>query len=494
MNREIKAQSTKKNFIFQILYQVVVLVIPLCVAPYLTRTLGDTALGIYSYTYSIAYYFVIFAMLGISKHGQRIIAAHKDNKEQLRKAFWSLYSVHAFFSIIVSIAFFLFLYFFGGEYKIIYLIQAIYVVSALFDITWLFYGLENFRSVVIRNLLIRIVECILIFCLVKSSADLWKYTLIMACSVLLGQMIMFPQAIMYIRPIKFGWVDVKEHFKPLIILFVAVLSATIYQVFDKTLLGIQSTKENVAYYEYSNKIINIPKSIISVIGTVMYPRVCASLAKGDIENSKKYIDYSLHFTCFLGVGSVFGLIGISNLFSILYYGKNFATCGSVIMALAPVIIINEIGGIVRTQYMVPNHMDFLYTICLAINAVLNLIVSIVLIPVLGIYGAILGTIVAELFGTIFQLIVCRKILPFKKIILTLIPYALFGLIMFGMIYLIQMFLNKTWLDLLLQIGVAGILYCLLCALYIFKFSTLKNDAKRIIKNVFKRGQKTNDDK
>lgn len=481
MDKAIKAQSVKKNFIFQIIYQIVILVIPLVVAPYLTRTLGDTALGIYSYTYSIAYYFVIFAMLGISRHGQRIIAAKRNDKHELGKAFWSLYFVHAMFSLLSIAAYLVFVFCFGGEYQTIYLIQVIYVASALFDITWLFYGLENFQSVVIKNFALKIAECICIFCLIKSQADLWLYALIMSCSACLGQAVMMPQAIRFIKPTKFGLRDIKQHFKPLFVLFIAVVASTLYTVFDKTLLGLLSTKENVAYYEYSYKIINIPKMIIGVIFTVLFPRACASTAKGDIKNSQKYIMYSLHFTCFLGIGSLFGLLGIANLFSVLYFGESFAICGDVIIVLSPIILINEVGNIVRTQYMVPNHMDNLFILCLVLNAILNLVISIVLIPVIGIYGAIIGTLSAEIFGTCFQLVVSRKVLPFKKVILTMIPYAIFGVAMFGVIYLLRLYFNTGWWDLLLQVAVGGGLYCLLCGIYLWFFSPIKDNVKALVR-------------
>ena len=487
MNSEIKAQSVKKNFIFQALYQIVVLVVPLIIAPYLTRTLGDTALGVYSYTYSIAYYFVIFAMLGITRHGQRIIAARRDDKQALGKAFWSLFCVHGVFSILAIVFYLLFTFLFGDEDKTIFYIQSIYVVSALFDITWLFYGLENFKSVVIKNFVLKIVECILIFCLVKRSEHLWIYTLIVSGSMLLGQAIMLPQAVRYVRPVKFNWKDIKEHFKPLLILFIAVVAATLYTVFDKTLLGIMSTKENVAYYEYSNKIISIPMTVIGVICTVMFPRACASIASGDIKNAQKYMDYSLHFTCFLGIGAIFGLLGIANLFSVLYYGESFAVCGNIIISLSPNIFIIQLGNIIRTQYMVPNHMDKELTICYIINAILNIVLSVLIIPVLGVYGAVIGTLAAELCGIIFQLILCRKFLSFKKVILTMIPYTLFSAAMFGIIYLIRLFCNVSWWDLLLQIVVGAGLYCILCAIYLFCFSPIKSN----LRNMFLRKAKSN---
>lgn len=490
MESGLKAQSIKKNFIYQIAYQVVILVIPLIIAPYLTRTLGDTALGVYAYTYSIAYYFVLLAMLGITRHGQRLIAARRDDKQALGKAFWSLYVVHATFSLLAVIAYVLFSALFGGDDQTIYFIQTVYVVSALFDITWLFYGLENFKSVVIKNFIIKIAECVCIFCLVKSSSDLWIYTLIMSSSLCLGQVVMLPQAIRFVKPVRFGLADIKEHFKPLFVLFIAVVAATLYTVFDKTLLGIMSTKEDVAYYEYSNKIISIPQTIIGVICTVMFPRACACIAKNDVQGFQKYLDYSLHFTCFLGLGAIFGLMGIANLFAVLYYGESFAICGDVIIALSPNIFIIQLGNIIRTQYMVPNHMDKHLNVCYIINAVLNLILSIALIPVLGIYGAVIGTIAAETSGIVFQLILCRKFLPIKKVVVTMIPYALFGCVMFGLIYVVRMYLNATWWDLLLQIATGGGIYCILCAIYLLFFSPIRNNLKDMLRNSLLRKRKS----
>lgn len=491
MTKEIKAQSVKKNFIFQIIYQVVILVVPLIMAPYLTRTLEDKALGVYSFTYSVANYFVLFAMLGIARHGQRIIAARRDDKLAVRKAFWSLYTVHAVFSVIAIVAFVIFVAAFGGNDKTIYYIQTVYVASALIDITWLFYGLENFKSIVIRNFIVKIGECVLIFWLVKSPADLWVYTLIMVCSVFLGQTLMVGQALASVKPVKFGWADVKEHFKPLFILFIAVAATTLYTYLDRTLIGVMINEKNVSYYDQSNKIINIPKTIIGVICTVLFPRACASIAKGDTKNAKKYMDYSLHFTCLLGFASIFGLLGIANLFSVLYFGEKFAILGDVIvgdviMALTPNIFIIELGNIIRTQYMVPNNMDVSLTVSYIISAVLNIILTIILIPYLGVYGAVVGTTAAETCGLIIQFVLCRKFLSFKHVVLTAIPYALIGAAMFGLIYVVRLYFNSSWWHLLFQVAVGGISYCGLSAVYLFCLSPIKNNLKNMVRNIFRR--------
>jgi len=174
----INKQSISKNFFFQYVYQLLVLVIPLVLAPYLSRTLRETALGIFSYANSIAAYFVTLSMLGIARHGQRIISENANNNIKLRKAFWSLFVVHIIVSVISIILYSLFVVFFIKSDRVVFRIEILYVASALFDITWLFYGLENFKSVVIKNTLIKIFECALVFIFVKSPNDLGIYTFI----------------------------------------------------------------------------------------------------------------------------------------------------------------------------------------------------------------------------------------------------------------------------------------------------------------------------
>lgn len=352
-NNLLVADSAKKNFVFQCTYQAVILIIPLFVSPYLTRTLGSTSLGIYTYTYSIAYYFVMFAMLGINRHGQRIIASRRNDILKLRKTFWSLYFVHLVTSFLAIVAYIAYCAFICSSDTKIAFAQTIYVTSAALDITWLFYGLEKFKIVAIRNAVIRIAECACIFLLVKSPSDVGIYTIIMCTSTCLGHAIMMPQVIHAIKPIRFGLNDVKEHLKPMITLFAAVVASSLYTMFDKTLLGLLSSKDNVAFYEYSNKIIAIPRTFITVISTVLFPRACQLASKRDYNGMKNTMDQALIVTAFIGFAACFGLVSIADLFAVLYYGEDFAICGNVISCMSPMILIIGIGEAVRTQYLYP---------------------------------------------------------------------------------------------------------------------------------------------
>ena len=465
----MRKQSLSKNFIFQFLYQGLMLIVPLVLSPYLTRTLQETALGNYTFANSIAYYFVIFANLGISRHGQRIISQSSGDDNKLRKEFWSLFSLHSIISAVAAVAYVLYVAFFVREYKIIYVIELMYVLSALFDITWLFYGLENFKSVVIKNGLVKVIECALIFALVKQPSDVGIYTAICAGGILIGQVVMIPQAVKTVKPIKFTKADACNHIKPLLVFSIAVIAATLYTVFDKTLLGIMSTKENVAFYEYSNRIIIVPRSIVSVVGTVMFPRACKLAAEGDTEGQRRYINYSFLFTAFIGIGSIFGFLAVAKLFATIYYGLSFSICGTIMIALSPLIFLIGMGDIIRTQYMIPNGMDKQFNICIVLNAIVNLVLSVSLIPLIGVYGAVVGTVSAELFGLIYQMVLCKKFIKAKDIVLSTIPFVLIGTIMYVAIRAVANYLPGTLSGLLIEIMVGLIIYSLISVTYLFIF-------------------------
>ena len=93
----------KKNFFYNVAYQVLILILPLITTPYISRVLGADGIGIYSYTYSIAYTFALVMLLGINNYGNRTIAQYRENKEQVSKKFWGIYCIQFIMSAIVII-------------------------------------------------------------------------------------------------------------------------------------------------------------------------------------------------------------------------------------------------------------------------------------------------------------------------------------------------------------------------------------------------------
>ena len=92
--------SIKKNFLYNAFYQVLTLILPLITTPYISRVMGAERVGVYSYAYSIAYYFGMFILLGTNNYGNRTIASVRDDKKILSKTFWSIYAMQLFLGLL----------------------------------------------------------------------------------------------------------------------------------------------------------------------------------------------------------------------------------------------------------------------------------------------------------------------------------------------------------------------------------------------------------
>ena len=453
-------KKVASNTFFYLVYQCILFIIPLAIMPYLTRVLSDSVLGEYSFSYSIAYYFVLGSNLGISLYGQREIASNKDNKDVLARKFWSLFYVHSFFSLLSFTAYILF---FTLSHQVgLYICIIPYVLSALFDVTWFFYGLENFKLVTIVNACLSIIKMVLIFIFVKSDESLWVYQLISFGAVMFSQLAILAFAIKQLgKPIKVTKKECLSHFKPIMYFALAAIALTLYTYVDKTLLGImvKDSKKSVAYYECADKIVAVPRMLITVLGTVLYPKMCSLTSKSKNERIQNYTLFSIDWTGFLSFGAIFGLIALALPFSLLYYGDNYSVSGYCMMMMSPLILIISTGSICRSQYILPQKKDKVFLTAISINAIVNLALNVAFIPTMGVYGVILSSLISETVALIYQLHYCKHFFPFKYAIKAMMVYLLAAVFMFAIVYGIMKTIDvDSWIKLLLLIFIGVVSY------------------------------------
>ena len=193
--------SVKKNYIYNVIYEVLIIVIPLITSPYISRVLGAEQIGVYTYCYSIVSYFVLFARLGIVNHGSRSIAGAKTLEER-NKIFSNTLVIQIFLAILMIILYVLYFSFFDLEYHVMSVIMLTYLVAAAFDVNWFFFGIEQFKITVTRNIIIKLISTTLLFVLVREPSDLWKYGLILGFSQLGGQVAVWPYLKRYVKFVK----------------------------------------------------------------------------------------------------------------------------------------------------------------------------------------------------------------------------------------------------------------------------------------------------
>lgn len=472
--------NPKKNFIYNIIYQLLILIIPLITAPYLSRVVGPEGVGTFSYTYSIAHYFMLFCMLGVNNYGNRTIAKVRDNKGELSKKFWSIYYFQLLMGIVSILFYIIYILLFESEYKMIAFIQILYILAATLDINWLYFGLEEFKITITRNTLVKLGTVVLIFLFVKEENDLWIYTLIMSGMFLLSQIILWGFISKRIKFTKVTFKEILSHIKPNLILFIPVIAVSIYKIMDKVMLGAIANVTEVGFYEQGEKITNIPLTLITALGTVMLPRISNIIAKGEKERVNQYIAKSINFVMFMSLAMCFGLLTIGYEFAPLYLGGEFQKSGIVIMMLSLTLPFISFANVIRTQYLIPNEKDKIYLISVIIGAITNLILNFIFIPKIGCIGACIGTIVAEISVMMYQSIKIKNEINITEYLKSSTPFIIKSLIMFIIIYPINFIEMNALLRICLQILLGISIYGLLNLKYINSIIDIKNIISKIL--------------
>lgn len=457
--------NVKKNILYQCTYEILVILTPLITAPIVSRALGPECSGIYSYTYSIAGYFVLFCMLGIKNHGSRIIAEKSDNPTELNRTFSNLLVLHVIISAVILFAYILYVLLVSSEdYRFFALLQGLYVLSALFDISWFYIGIEQFKLTVTRNIIIKLLTIVFIILFVNSSQDLWKYIVIIAGGMLISQMwlwIYLKKYVQFVRPNKDA---ILQNIKPLMILFIPVIAVSLYKMMDKIMIGWFS-KTELGYYEYAEKIIAVPMSVIEAIGVVMLPRITKMIASGGVKESKKVIQLSMRYNMILAMAMAFGIAAISEEFAPVFFGEEYVPCAALMIGLSATIPFLSFASVLRKQFMIPMKMDRLYIIAVFSGAIVNLVCNLLLIPRYYSQGAMVGTILAEVTVCIMHIFSCRDDLPIKTYIKNVVPFFGAGFAMFVLVRVVANCLTTSVLGLMAEVIVGCIVYVIM-ALFI----------------------------
>jgi len=427
--------SITRNYLYNVIYQIVTLILPLITVPYISRVLGADGIGINAYTNSIIQYFILIATIGISLYGNRAIAYVRDNKVELSKTFWGIFILKLITTSVALIVFAIFLYF-TKEFYLIFLIQSIYIFAAAIDISWLYMGLEDFKKIVIRNLIVRIIGVVSIFIFVTDSSDLWKYVFILAFTQLLGHLTLWSYLPKTVIKITLKWIDIKKHFIPSINLFIPQIAIQIYLVLNKIMLGSLANTTEVGYFDNSDKIVRMFLYVVTAMGVVMLPRIANTFAKGEMTKVKNYLYQSFDFASYLSFPLMFGLAGIATEFTPWFFGPGFSKTGTLIMIISPIIVFIAWSNVLGQQYLMPVGKVRGYTVSVCMGAAVNFVLNILLIKNFLSIGTAIATIIAEFMVTVVQLYWIRYDIQIKQLFQSIWKYFLSGLIMFFVIRII----------------------------------------------------------
>lgn len=458
--------------------------------PYVTRILLSGSTGEFNFANTNASYFVLAAMMGLSMYGSRKISVDSNDREKLNKSFSALYLIQLINGIICLIAYVGYILIFYKTDSTIAWINCIYVVSVLFDLTWFISGLERFRSLAVRNIAIHIISTICIFVFVKQPNDLIVYAIIKCSSVLLSQLLLFLTVWRHVSLKKVDKKTILINYRHLLVLFVPVLSETVFHNMDRTMLGAMIGFSAVGIYYASRMVTDIPQTVVTSINLVMYPRLSKLESIGETEQTKNMFDVCFEFVNMLCVALSFGIAAIAFDFVSIYFGPDYQECAKCIPLLAPYIAIAAWNGTIRYQILLPKNKEKIYVFAIIIGIAFNLVLNIFLIKAYGIQGAIFATLISEFVVLLIQTYAVRKEVSVLFHGLNFIFYGLAGTAMYFAVKGISSALSINIIaKLLVEILVGGLMYLSICTLYILLNKKLKISIKSVL---FKRKENKDD--
>lgn len=439
-------KSIKINAIFNAVYQVLIVIIPLITTPYLSRVFGVTVIGQYGYYSSFVGYFLLFANFGFLDYGTKKIAQYRDHIKEKSIVFWNVMTMKMIFSMFAAIVYIGSSFIFLGD-KVnfwIYFSGVINLFGAGLDTVFLFQGEERFISITIRNFIIKIGQVILIFLVIKSPDDVIIYSLIIASISLCNALLLF----LDIKHIKLKKPKVKDlNFREVIQYtlpyFIPGLAVNLFVSLNATLLG-SIGQDNVqnGLYSQALKFINVLNSIAGSLSGIMLSRISYLSFSNNKEEKLDKLAKSFEAFWIVAFPLVFGFVSVSNILLPKFFGPGYDGIVPIAIVLSATSFFSPFNSLIGNGYYRPENKIWTQTYILLATAAVNIALCLVLIKPLGAMGAVIARTFSEFFQCVLLIIFCKKDLPLKTLFRGFDKIFFISLVMTALVFFSGNFLTS----------------------------------------------------
>lgn len=472
--------SIKKNFIYSSLLTCSSYIFSFITFPYVTRILGVNNIGICNFIDSIVQYFIIISMMGVTTIGIREVAKSKNDKGELSKVFSSLISLNLVFtllSICILIISCLFIPKLQQYSQLVYIGSARIIASSLL-IEWLYNGLENFKFITIRSLIIRILYVVCIFVFVNEESDYILYFTLNVLTFVANAILNLIYSKNFVS-FSFRLIEVKKYLKSYVILGVYMILTNLYSTFNVMYLGFATNDTEVGYYTTATKLYTIIMSIFTAFTGVMMPRMSSLIANNQLEDFKKLttnsIDILFAFTIPLIIISEFCAPQIIQILA----GSGYEGAILPMRIIMPLMLIIGYEQIIILQILTPMKKDSAILINSAIGALVGLSLNFILVHKFGSKGSSFVLFVSEISVLLSAQYFVYKYMKFRMPMKALAKRIVYSIPILFLCYIIDLNVNNIFISLLI-ISIVVLLYWLTIEVFFMKNSILSDFLSRIL--------------
>ena len=350
--------------------------------------------------------------MGIPSYAVRKCAQKRDNSNELAKTVKEILIINTVSLCITYAVFIIGLLFIPKlrEDSTIMMINSLSIILQTFGVEWFYQAIEQYDYITARNIIVKIISILLLFVFVRSPEDIIPYSIVTIVGTVgsnVLNLLRLPKLV-NLKP-KYQ-LDIRQHLKPIFVLFFYYAATTIYTNLDVVMLGFLTDNSMVGYYNASVKLKNVLVSVITALGAVALPRASYYLSNKENDKFRELISTSLNLVLLLSLGFAAYFTIEAQPVMLLLAGEGYVESIQSMMWIIPSIVFIGIGSITAWQLLIPLGRDECTLIGAIVGAIVDFGVNWILIPRYGAAGASIGTLCAEICVVIVHVIGLRDII------------------------------------------------------------------------------------
>lgn len=388
--------SIKKNFGYNLILTVCGYLFPLITFPYVSRVLGVENMGVCGFVDSIINYFILFAQLGIGSYGVREISRCRTDRikrDQVFNNLFFLYLITTSIAICILVACTYYLEVFA-PYKPFLLIGVLKLLFTLFLTEWFFQGIEEFKYITLRSILVRSLYVISVFVFVHSSDDVIVYYSLTAVTIVVNAIFNWTYSRRF-RTLNFRGLTPSLYILPILSFGYYRILTSMYTTFNVTFLGFVKNDIEVGYFTTATKLYTIILSVFSAFTTVMIPRVSYMLEQGQKEELRQIANKITSLLVTFSVPVILFCIFNGEAIILLIAGAGYE--GAILPFRIVIFLLFIIGmeQVVIQQFLMASASNRSILSVSTTGAVVGIALNILLTPILGAVGSAIAWGVSE---------------------------------------------------------------------------------------------------
>lgn len=458
------SSSIKVNYLYSIANTFIGLLFPLVTFPYVSRVLEPSGLGLYNFLNSIISYVTLFAGLGISLYATRKIAQHRDSLIERSKLTVEVFLLNVVTTFIAYSAVFILDLCLPriSEHRELFYVMSIGIILGPLSVNWFFQGIEDFKYITIRSLLVKCLSFVLLLTCVREKDDVIIYAIVSVIASVGNNLFNVIHLRKYISLHCFDWHTLRiwRHLKPSLVLFLLNIIISIYVNLDSAMLGFIKDDTAVGYYSIAGKLSHITLSMITTLGVVLLPRFSYLIKQNKVEEFDALARKSMDFTIGICLPIVAGFVTLAPLIVVTLFGEQYLDSILTLQIISPIILFASLTNVLGIQILYPKGKENIVILSTLGAAIVNFTLNWFLIPIYSQNGAAFSTAVAEVIVFVVQMTLGAKYFPKKIYSKNIFDYFIGTTIMIFAIFALLSFDFNAILQLIFAIILGIVIYSL----------------------------------